>query len=494
MVYSRVADKLRAVTIKVHVDMKMRFVCGLFFLGAVLVTGGKPAWAGTTEVPSSTGQITLSYAPLVKKTAPAVVNIYTKTVVQERARNPLFSDPFFKQFFGNNFNLQLGQPKTKVKYSLGSGVIIDPSGTIVTNNHVIEGADQIRVVLPDRREFDATVVGADERTDLAVLHIDTDGEPLPFIAFQDSDHLEVGDLVLAIGNPFGVGQTVTSGIVSALARTQVGVADVGSFIQTDAAINPGNSGGALVSMSGQLVGINTAIFSNSGGSLGIGFAVPSNMVRFVIEGLEQGGRVVRPWMGAWGQAVTSDMAEPLGFDRPKGVLINNLWPGAAAERGSIQVGDVIVSVNGRDVNDPKELEFRVASLAIGGHANLVVIRNGASHTLQINLEVPPEDPPREQTLIESDNPLSGASILNFNPAVGEEFQIEHYLPGVLIVSVKRGTPASRLGFRPGDRLMVINGEDMGAVSQIMSTLDRGSDRWDIKVDRNGRQLSLMVGP
>ncbi|MBT6826579.1 MAG: trypsin-like serine protease, partial [Rhodospirillales bacterium] len=327
----------------------MRYIYGLVLMLAGLILWGNSAWA---QVPETQEQITLSYAPLVKQTAPAVVNIYTKTVVQERARNKLFSDPFFKQFFGDSLGLQLGEPKAKVKNSLGSGVIIDPDGTIVTNNHVIEGADQIRIVLPDRREFDATVVGADERTDLAVLHIETNGTPLPFIAFQDSDGLEVGDLVLAIGNPFGVGQTVTSGIVSALARTQVGVADVGSFIQTDAAINPGNSGGALVSMSGKLVGINTAIFSNSGGSLGIGFAVPSNMVRFVIEGLEHGGRVVRPWMGAWGQAVTSDMAEPLGFDRPMGVLINGIWQGAAADRGDIQVGDVVLQVNGRDVNDP----------------------------------------------------------------------------------------------------------------------------------------------
>lgn len=447
-----------------------------------------------TDIPSTKDQIRLSYAPLVKKTAPAVVNIYTKTVVQERARNPLFNDPFFQRFFGESFGLQMGQPKAKVQNSLGSGVIVNAAGVIVTNYHVIEGADQIRVVLPDRREFDASVIGSDERTDLAVLSIDTQGELLPFIEFQDSDSLEVGDLVLAIGNPFGVGQTVTSGIVSALARTQVGVADVGSFIQTDAAINPGNSGGALVSMDGRLVGINTAIFSNSGGSLGIGFAVPSNMVRFVIDGLEHGGRIERPWLGAWGQAVTSDMAEPLGFDRPMGVLINGLWPAAAAARGGVMIGDVILRVNGRMVHDPKELEFRIASLAIGGQAVVNAVRGGINHTFRLELERPPDDPPRDLSEISGKTPLSGASVLNFNPAVAEEFQLDRFIPGVLIVRIKRGTAASRLGFRPGDRILSINEEDIPSVSIMMEVMRSGFKEWQIMVDRNGRQLNLVVGP
>ncbi len=473
--------------------LKHRIVAIVMTLVLGQAAGYSAVWAGTTQVPASESEITLSYAPLVKKTAPAVVNIYTRTVVKERSRNPLFSDPFFKRFFGENFGLQFGQPRTKVQNSLGSGVIVDADGIIITNNHVIEGADQIRVVLPDRREFDATVIGTDDRTDLAVLKIDANGTPLPFIEFQDSDSLEVGDLVLAIGNPFGVGQTVTSGIVSALARTQVGVADVGSFIQTDAAINPGNSGGALVSMDGRLVGINTAIFSNSGGSLGIGFAVPSNMVRFVMEGLEHGGHVMRPWLGAWGQTVTSDMAEPLGFDRPRGVLINGLWPGAAAEKADLRLGDVILRVNGRDVNDPKELEFRIASLPIGGQAVLDVSRSGTSQILNIDLVTPPEDPPRQFTEISGNTPLSGASVLNFNPAVAEEFRIERFVPGVLIVQVVRGTPAGRLGFRPGDRLMTINGDDIPTVARMMEVMESGLTEWNIKIDRAGRPLSLVIG-
>ena len=246
------------------------------------------------RTPSSKEQVMLSYAPLVKKAAPAVVNIYTRKVVRTRSYSPLFDDPFFRRFFGDTLRGVPAPTRKRVQNSLGSGVIVDGSGTVVTNHHVIAGADDVTVVLADRREFDAKIIGSDERTDLAVLKIDTAGEVLPSLKFRDSDDIEVGDLVLAIGNPFGVGQTVTSGIVSAIARTNVGISDLGSFIQTDASINPGNSGGALVTMDGRLVGINSAIYSKGGGSVGIGFAIPANMVRTVIDGLLGGGKLVRP--------------------------------------------------------------------------------------------------------------------------------------------------------------------------------------------------------
>ena len=262
------------------------FLCGLT---ACLLLAANMVSAAETRVPASREEIHLSFAPLVKRAAPAVVNIYTTKVVRQRQFAPLFDDPFFRRFFGDRFGLERGQPQSKrIQNSLGSGVIVDPTGLIVTNHHVIEGADEIKVVLTDRREFAARVFGVDEKTDLAVLRVDAEGVDLPYLPLRDSDELEVGDLVLAIGNPFGVGQTVTSGIVSALARTQVGISDLNFFIQTDAAINPGNSGGALLSMDGLLVGVNSAIFSKSGGSHGIGFAVPSNMVRSVLAGLKKG--------------------------------------------------------------------------------------------------------------------------------------------------------------------------------------------------------------
>jgi serine protease Do len=262
------------------------------------------------QVPRDAAEIQLSFAPVVKKAAPAVVNIYARQV-QKAVGSSLFNDPFFRQFFGDQF----GQPRERVRNALGSGVIVRADGLIVTNHHVVADANEIRVVLADRREFPAKLVISDEKTDLAILRIDSGGASLPVLAFRDSDELEVGDLVLAIGDPFGVGQTVTSGIISALARTQIGISDLGFFIQTDAAINPGNSGGALIGMDGRLVGINTAIFSQSGGSIGIGFAIPSNMVRVIVAAAESGGRIVRPWIGVTGQPVTPDLARGLGLER-----------------------------------------------------------------------------------------------------------------------------------------------------------------------------------
>ena len=276
-----------------------RILSATVVMAAVFAAAVGPASAGKA-LPTSRGEVELSFAPLVKTAAPAVVNIYTRKVVRTRRLAPLFDDPFFRRFFGDKFGFGNGRPRQRIQNSLGSGVIVAGEGIVVTNRHVIEGADQITVVLADRREFDATIVGSDDRTDLAVLRIDAGVDSLPSLDLRDSDTLEVGDLVLAIGNPFGVGQTVTSGIVSALARTQVGISDLNFFIQTDAAINPGNSGGALVTMDGKLAGINSAIFSKSGGSHGIGFAIPANMVRSVVAGLAEGRRLVRPWLGAWG--------------------------------------------------------------------------------------------------------------------------------------------------------------------------------------------------
>jgi len=277
------------------------------------------------EAPSSMGQVQLTFAPVVKRVAPGVVNVYSKSIVQTQV-NPFFNDPLFSQLFGTP------EMRQRVQQSLGSGVIVRGDGLIVTNNHVVEGGNEITVALSDKREFRAKVLLADPRTDLAVLKIDTHGENLPVVPFANSDAVQVGDLVLAIGDPFNVGQTVTMGIVSALARTQISASDYQFFIQTDAAINPGNSGGALVTTDGKLAGINTAIYSRSGGSIGIGFAIPANLVRRVVEGVEgglkNGGKasVQLAWVGASGQPVTSEIAASLGLSRPGGVLIKEVYP------------------------------------------------------------------------------------------------------------------------------------------------------------------------
>ena len=263
---------------------------------------------------ASMAQVQLTFAPVVKRVAPAVVNVYARSVVQAQV-NPFFNDPLFAQFFGATPEM-----RQRVQQSLGSGVIVRADGMILTNNHVVEGGTDIVVALSDKREFKAKVLLADPRTDLAVLKIDTKGERLPVVPFADSDEVQVGDLVLAVGDPFGVGQTVTMGIVSALARTQVSASDYQFFIQTDAAINPGNSGGALVTTDGKLAGINTAIYSRSGGSIGIGFAIPANLARRVVEGVEGGQEAARgvklAWIGASGQPVTSDIAASLGLPVP----------------------------------------------------------------------------------------------------------------------------------------------------------------------------------
>src|SRR6188768_1037270 len=330
-------------------------------------------------------ELRLSYAPVVQQVAPAVVNVYAAKVVPNR--NPLLDDPIFRRFFG----VPGGPGGNQVQRSLGSGVIVDAGGLIVTNNHVIEGADEVKVSLADKREFEAILVLKDPRTDLAILRVKDGHERFPVLDFADSDALQVGDLVLAIGNPFGVGQTVTHGIVSALARTQVGVSDYQFFIQTDAAINPGNSGGALVDMTGKLVGINTAIFSRSGGSQGVGFAIPANMVKVVVASAKSGGKAVkRPYLGAKLQAVTPDIAETLGLKLPSGALVANVAPNSPAARAGLKPSDLIVAVEGQTIDDPNAFDYRFATRQLGGSAQIDVQRSGKTVKLTVPLETAPD--------------------------------------------------------------------------------------------------------
>ena len=444
------------------------------------------------RTPRSSAEIKLSFAPLVKKAAPAVVNIFTKKTVTTRRFSPLFDDPFFKRFFGENFGGGGSSKQRRVQNTLGSGVIIRPNGLIITNHHVIQGADQITVVLADRREFDAKIVGSDEGTDLAVLKITSDGEKFSYLRFRDSDDLEVGDLVLAIGNPFGVGQTVTSGIVSALARTQVGVNDLNFFIQTDAAINPGNSGGALITMDGRLVGVNSAIYSKSGGSVGIGFAIPSNMVKSVVASLTTNGKLVRPWFGGVGQTVSSDIAASIGLKRPAGILISKLYPNGPAARAGIRIGDVILSIDGKRVNDPGGLRFRLATRQIGRKSKLVIYRRGKRKTLNFPVEAPPRTPHPEITELSGVHPLQGATVANLSPALAEEIGVDVMLRGVVVLQVRRGGAANRFGFKPGDIMREINGKPVKSVGALQLDLKHDVSRWRIEIIRDGKILSMSV--
>jgi serine protease Do len=466
---------------------------GALALTAVLafLPWGAQADSSVRALPGSAAEVTLSYSSVVKRVAPAVVNVYSKRVVQEQSASPLFNDPFFQQFFGGR---GFGVPRERVQQSLGSGVIVDASGLIVTNNHVIKGGEQFKVALADRREYEAKVVLADERTDLAVLKIDAKGEKLPTLSFKDSDTVEVGDLVLAIGNPFGVGQTVTSGIVSALARTHVGVSDYQFFIQTDAAINPGNSGGALVTTDGKLIGINSAIFSQTGGSVGIGFAIPSNMVRLVVESARHGGRIRRPWTGAELQPVDAQLASTLGLDRPGGALVRDVYPGGPAANAGLKTGDVIRAIDNNEVEDPQAVRYRFAVKGLGGQASVRYLRDGRTFETRITLQAPPETPPADRSLVKGRNPFSGATVANLSPAIAEELGLDNLGEhGVVIMKIADGTPADQIQFEVGDIITEVSGVKIGSVKELKAATAGTRGQWDFTVKRGDRTFSATVG-
>jgi len=464
----------------------------LVLLAAALPWAGAGAEGLTRTGPVSREQITLSFAPVVKQTAPAVVNIFSRQVVREQPFAPLFDDPVFRQFFGND--LPLGRPRQRVQNSLGSGVVVRADGLIVTNHHVIKNAEQIRVELADRREFDATVVRSDPRTDLALLRIDLRGESLPALPLGNSDDLEVGDLVLAIGNPFGVGQTVTSGIISALARETAGVSDYRFFIQTDAAINPGNSGGALVSMQGKLIGINSAIYSRSGGSVGIGFAIPVNLVRPLVEGgAASGGKgLARPWLGVSGQTVTAELAASLGLERPGGVLVSAIDRRSPALAAGLRPGDVILALDGHPLADPEELRFRLATLSLGERTRLEISRQGERQNLTCALIRAPETPAREITQVGGNSPFTGAVVANLSPALAEELDLQGSAEGVVVTEVKRGAPAAQLGLKTGDVLLALNGRELASVRELLELLRQSGRQWSIKVRRGAQVLTSTI--
>ncbi len=444
------------------------------------------------DVPASVQQMQLSFAPLVKKTSPAVVNVYTKRVVQEQMRSisPFFNDPFFNQFFNAP---EFGGPvRKRVENSLGSGVIVGADGTIATNHHVIKDATEISVVMSDGREFSAEKLLDDARTDLAILKISAKGEKFPVLELADSDAVEVGDLVLAIGNPFGVGQTVTSGIVSGLARTDVGASDYSFFIQTDAAINPGNSGGALIDMQGRLIGINSTIFSKDGGSLGIGFAIPANMVKTIVEAAQHGSKVVRPWVGMSGQTVMPDMVESLGLKKSQGSLVNNVHPDSPAAKAGIKVGDVILSINGKEVQDPVALKYRLGTIAIGSPIQLQVLRAGKTFDVTLTAIAAPESSLRSETLIKGTSPISGAVVANISPALIDEMGQLAQESGVVVLKAESGV-AARLGLQRGDIILTINGQKITSVDELQRLLKSGNVRqWQLQIQRGEQVISLAI--
>ncbi len=445
------------------------------------------AQAPQRVAPVDRASVQQSFSPVVKRVARGVVNVYASRV-ERQARNPLFDDPIFRQFFGGG-----QQQRSPSSQSLGSGVIVDPSGLVVTNHHVIENMTDVKVALADKREYEAEIILRDPRTDLAVLRL-KNGGGFPSLELGDSDALEVGDLVLAIGNPFGVGQTVTQGIVSALARTQVGITDYGFFIQTDAAINPGNSGGALVDMNGRLAGINSAIYSRSGGSIGIGFAIPVNMVKVVVAAAKGGVRQVRrPWLGATLQPLSREIAETLGLDRPAGALVADLVEGGPGAQAGLKRGDVVIEVDGQGVDDPESLGYRLGTKSIGATATLNVQRNGRKVSLPLKLTPAPETPPREALTLNGRSPFSGATVVNLSPAVTEEFSIEAFREGVVIAEVAPGSAAANVGLQKGDVILAVNDAKIARTAELQRLTETRRNWWKLTLGRGGQVITTALG-
>lgn len=474
-------------------------VIGLMALIALGVAASISYMGGTAEkkpVATPVGLKELSginqaFVQVAQAAKPAVVNISTTTVIKEREGqpSPFLSDPFFRRFFGEEFFRQFQMPRERRLQALGSGVIVDQGGYIVTNNHMVEGTTEIKVVLDDKREFIGKIVGRDPKTDLAVIRINA--KDLPTIPWGDSDKLQVGEWVLAFGNPFGLTSTVTSGIISAVGRANVGIADYEDFIQTDAPINPGNSGGALVNLKGELIGINTAIFSQSGGSMGIGFAIPSNMVRAVMQSLIKTGKVVRGYIGLEIQTMTPELAKQFGVREPKGALVAGVVKDGPAEKAGLQQGDVIIEFDGKAITDASHFRNQVAATKVGQRVNLKLLRKGETLTRLLTIEERPE-----KMALGTGNALAGLEVADIDSRLRQEYGIPRSVTGVIITQVSPGSSAGAAGLRPGDVIQQINRQPVRNVREfdkISSGLARDSEAL-LLVSRNGSSGYVVVSP
>lgn len=423
------------------------------------------------QAPRDAGAMKSSFAPVVREAAPAVVNISARGVQQVR-------DPFFEMFGGG--------PQARVTGSIGSGVIVRSDGVVVTNNHVIENMQQIRVTLNDRREFAAKVLLADSRSDIAVLQLEGVEGALPALRIDDQEEQQVGDLVLAIGNPFGVGQTVTNGIISAVNRTETGISDSGSFIQTDAAINPGNSGGALVDMDGDLIGINTAIFSRTGSSSGVGFAVPATMVKRVVDSAVGGAKsVVRPWLGIKGDTVSADIARSLGLSRPQGLIITEVYPQGPGARAGLEEGDVITAVDGAEINDQGGLNFRVGTRSPNDTVAVTILRDGRTQTINARVSALPGDADPGQGATVGQGALAGLQGVALNPALADRLGGDPFTSGVVVTGLQRNSIPARIGLRPNDLIVQVDGRPASSIAAL-GRAQRGSE---LTIVRGGRRLT-----
>jgi serine protease Do len=434
-----------------------------------------------------------TFAPVVKRALPAVVNISSSKMVKTSAGNMPEMDPFFRQFFGGNGGFDMPrQPSREREQSLGSGVIVSPNGYILTNNHVVDGANDVRVTLADKREFKARVVGTDPKTDIAVLKIDAND--LPTVVIADSDKVQVGDYALAMGNPFGLGDTVTMGIVSATGRGNLGIEDYEDFIQTDAPINPGNSGGALLNDRGELVGINTAILSHgSEGNQGIGFAIPVNVARNVMDQIVKTGKVTRAYLGVMAQEVTPDLAKAFHESEVRGALVGDVTPDSPASRAGVQKGDIILSVNGKPVNDSAQLRMNLSLMQPGTQVNLTILRDGTQRQLSARLgELPTETAKVEKSDNATDTAMEGVSVQDLDARSAKQLGLPPSASGVVVTDVDPNSNAAANGLKRGDVIQEVNHQAVHNTAEFQSALRHSGNEALLLVNRQGNTMYLAV--
>lgn len=446
------------------------FFISIFLLMPTVVRAALPVVIDDKQLPS--------LAPMLEQVTPAVVNIATEGKIQMQ-QNPLFSDPFFRRFF----NIP-DMPTERKTQSLGSGVIVDAKrGLILTNNHVIANAHQITVTLRDGRQLDAELVGTDPETDIAVIKVPS--KNLTDIKATDSDALRVGDFVVAIGNPFGLGQTVTSGIISALSRSGLGIEGYEDFIQTDASINPGNSGGALVNLRGELVGINTAIFSQSGGNIGIGFAIPVNLALNIMEQLAESGTVERGFLGVHAQDLSPELAEAFGLGKQRGAVINRVLEGSPADKAGFEPGDVVIKLNGHKIKNAGEVRNRIGLLSVGEKVNFEILRNGKHKTIVATIEA------NESVIAPGkfqNERLAGLSVGD----ISEDHPLHGQVQGVIIADVERGSPAWQAGLRRGDIITSVNRTNVSNLNEFLTLTNNINGSLLLRIIRGNTAAFLVI--
>ncbi|HTV59739.1 MAG TPA: DegQ family serine endoprotease [Verrucomicrobiae bacterium] len=461
---------------------------------SVYGASGLPVTVTGKTAPVSLGNFTNGFASVLKPALPAVVNIHTSKIVKPQGGNlsPFFNDPFFRQFFGNQFGQM--NPEPEREQSLGSGVIVSADGTIITNNHVIDGATDIKVQLSDKREFRAKLIGTDPKTDIAVLKIDA--QNLPTLPLGDSSQMQVGDLVFAIGDPFGIGETATMGIVSATGRGGLGIENYEDFIQTDAAINPGNSGGALIDIHGNLMGINTAILSGgSGGNEGIGFAIPINMARRIMDQILTNGKVVRGYLGVYIQDVTPDLAKQFGLSQGGGVLIGDVTSGTPAAKAGLKKGDIILKLNGEPVQSRNDLQIRISQMAPGSKVTLDVWRDGKSMPVEVTLGELPETSSKLGSGENVSSALEGVEVQDLTPDIAQQLNLPPSTQGVVVSNVDQASAAAAAGLQRQDVIQEVNHHAISNVSEFRAALKSAGDQPVLLlVNRGGITTYVVVEP